>query len=492
MDTTANDRARPAGSPERRATGSVRFATVPVDATADLQPDIYYVNPCRHGLALTRGPSDAARVLEEAGTRPQALVGCDVIGPDMLRFFARLPAGVRGRFRLVRWPVPEASWADRYDLSGVVAVRGDVLLRYADVLEPGRPFDTVAALRQLLREAPEEVLSVDAPLRLLFDWDPYDGTGPLPSAPPPPSVSVIIPYRDRPDLMRDVLGSLAIQEGLERIELVLVDNQSDPDNRSAVEQTCGELMPSAPIHHLRYDHPFNHSAQSNMGAEAATGDVLLFLNNDARLRSPDVLARLAGWAMQPDVASAGPRFVDTAGELLSAGFEIYGDDRETAVVRESKARILTDDVRRTVGNSFACAAVSRPAWERIGPLDAQTFPADSNDADFAVRALSKGLRHIYVGDVEVVHAPGSSGRRDADKTMLRDLMRERHGDLMNWRDQAPRVAWRTKRIATPFRAAVDGARGRNRLLVALLAVLVWPLAVVGRTGRLLLRRADDD
>ena len=143
------------------------------------------------------------------------------------------------------------------------------------------------------------------------------------------------------------------------------------------------------------------------------------------------------------------------------------------MVRESRVPFLTKDVRSTPGNSFACAAVSRQAWSDIGELDAAAFPTDSNDADFAARALAKSLRHIYAGNVIVEHAPGSSGSRETDKVAIRERMRQRHGDLLRWQGLTPRQDWYRIRLRTPFGATMSKITGRRRRLTIMSVAFAW-------------------
>ena len=462
-----------------KSQGAVRVEIVAPDRRGEPDPETYYINPPGFGWLLPDAGDRVTTALSSLleGDRPRGLLGDDLVLTGAPGAMIRLPSGLTAKFRQLAWPIPDRFWVGRYDLSGACAVRGDVLHQAAG--ERGA-FDVESGLRRLVEEQATDVWKVEAPLRLVISRQypqPRGETPPTPIA--PRSVSAIIPYRDRPDLMRGVAASLARQRHLGSLELVLVDNQSDEACRRQVDALCAELLPDVPVRHLRYDAPFNHSVQSNMGAEAASGDVLLFLNNDVAFTAEDDVARLAAWASLPGVASCGPRIVDQSGTLMSNSFEIARTD--VAWIRESRTEALSRDVRLCIGNSFACAAVSRVAWNRVGPLDGEAFPADSNDADFAVRALRLGLDHIYAGDVEIVHETGGSGPRIADKEEIRALFRERNGDLVVWRHLAPEISLDMATVSLPF-WQVMSAVPIHRLPFVLVGACVIQL------GRLLSRR----
>lgn len=238
----------------------------------------------------------------------------------------------------------------------------------------------------------------------------------------PRKVSVIILYRDRVDLTLEAINSVLEQKIPGEIELVLVDNQSSPSTAAAIEKRLRTLPPHASYHMLRYDEDFNHSAQCNLGAEHASGEVLVFLNNDARFLESDGLDALSRWAALPRIASVGACIMD--GERrVGGGFRarrMPGAEVNSPV--EEAAGASAEVSRMTVGNTFACAAVSSVAFKAIGGLDPVHFPVGYNDVDYCLRACRDGWHHVNLAEVRVSHAVGASRSRvdeNAQKLALR-------------------------------------------------------------------------
>ena len=120
-------------------------------------------------------------------------------------------------------------------------------------------------------------------------------------------VSILIPFRDEPRLLRTCVDSLAATTSMHTsLELVLIDNGStDPETLTLVER----LADSPDVRVLTDPRPFNWAALNNAGALAARGDILVFLNNDIEARQSGWLSALCAQALRPDVGAAGARLL---------------------------------------------------------------------------------------------------------------------------------------------------------------------------------------
>ena len=128
-------------------------------------------------------------------------------------------------------------------------------------------------------------------------------------------VSVIIPTRDAPDVFGRCLKSIFEKSCHPNFEVIVMDNEtSDP--------TSLDLMKKYPVRRIPFPGQFNFSRANNEGAAAATGELLVFLNNDTEVITEDWLEHLTYYAEQPDVGAAG---VDAAREQRLRGRPREGD-----------------------------------------------------------------------------------------------------------------------------------------------------------------------
>lgn len=227
-------------------------------------------------------------------------------------------------------------------------------------------------------------------------------------------ISVAIPFRGRADLTLRCLHALAGQRLSGELELVLVDNQSEPEEAERILSGARRLVGEERVVSLAYDAPFNHSAQNNLAAHAATGEVLVLCNNDVMLKDPAALEQLAAWAMQPGLAWVGCRLEDPGRERGSYG-HIFGpasDDPFQPPLRENPDPAFSGLVHAAPGATLALAAIRRDLYLELGGLDEGGFPIGYNDVDLMLRASERGLGHLYLGHIDAEHRRGSSRTGD--------------------------------------------------------------------------------
>src|SRR5690606_2925195 len=170
-----------------------------------------------------------------------------------------------------------------------------------------------------------------------------------------------------------------------------------------------------------YCKPFQHSAQCNLAVAESLVDVVVFLNNDAAIQSPNAIQEMAAWAVAPGVGSVGERMVNPADRRETAGISLrlqptaYFD----SIVEEASDASLTPFEREMLANTLACAALSRAAFMAAAVLDAVSYRDGNNYLVFACRLILLCLRSVSLGHLCARHATGASrGRVDETSQMI--------------------------------------------------------------------------
>jgi GT2 family glycosyltransferase len=209
---------------------------------------------------------------------------------------------------------------------------------------------------------------------------------------PLPMSSLIIPSRNRPEFLADLVES--ILEGYEVPSEIVIVDQSDRPHPTlptlSTERSC----------EIRYikDGGRGCGRARNIGILAARHDILAFCDDDM-LAEPDWYDSLVG-----GIVEAGPRSVVT-GRVPPAPAERSGDFAPSTIVDELpvvyEGRIF-DDVLFT-GNM----AMYRSVVERIGLFDERLGPGarfpSSVDNDYGFRLLEAGYRINYVPQAILFH-----------------------------------------------------------------------------------------
>ena len=256
---------------------------------------------------------------------------------------------------------------------------------------------------------------------------------PLPD--PAPRVSVIIPTRDRAELLRVTLDGLFGSTDYPDIEVIIVDNDSrEPETRALLETYRGDPR----LRVVAAPGPFNFSDLSNRGAAAASGAVLLFLNNDIEVIEPGWLTELAAQATRPEIGAVGAkllypdRTVQHGGVVLGiggvAGHGHLGlpDDDPGYFAR----MVLVQEVSAVTG---ACLAMRAEIFREIGGFDAERLKVAFNDIDLCLRIRAAGYRILWTPFAKLVHHESKSrGPEDTPEKRARfqaetAVMQERWG-----------------------------------------------------------------
>jgi O-antigen biosynthesis protein len=213
-------------------------------------------------------------------------------------------------------------------------------------------------------------------------------------------VSIIIPTRDAPQILGRCLKTIFEKTTYPDFEVVLMDNDS-------ADPAALALMEQYPVRRIPFPGSFNFSRANNDGAAAASGDLLLFLNNDTEIVSEDWLQHLVYYAEHSDVGAVGAlllyenRTVQHAGVALgmrgTADHTMRGFQSDVDGYAGSLA--CAREVSAVTG---ACLMMRKSLFLEIGGFNEHFFTA-YQDVDLCLRVRERGLRVIYTPEAVVVH-----------------------------------------------------------------------------------------
>ena len=230
-----------------------------------------------------------------------------------------------------------------------------------------------------------------------------------------PSVTVIIPTRNRADLLRKCVEG-TLQADYSNFDIIIVDN--DSDEPESVEY-LRELAQSG-IKVMRVEGAFNYSALNNAAAAVAGGDLLCFLNNDVEMPETDWLSLLVQQAVRPDIGAVGGRLLYPDGTVQHAGVFIgigggAGHGHRFARHDEGgyfeRARLP----QRVSAVTAACLVVSKEKFLAVGGFDEVDFPVAFNDVDLCLKLNERGWQAFYEPRATLIHHESKSRGSDSTK-----------------------------------------------------------------------------
>lgn len=242
-------------------------------------------------------------------------------------------------------------------------------------------------------------------------WAPAAAVLAEPREPVP--ATVVIPTRNRADLLRRAVDSVIALTPPGSYQLVVVDNGSQD---TAALYVLDSLRRKRDILVVEEPGAFNFSRLVNRGAALARHDVVVLLNNDCEVLAPDWLARLTEHAIRPETGAVGARLLYADGRLQHAGIGIglggFAGHRDRGRPADHPGHLGRLRVPHEVSAvTAACLAVETRKYRELGGFD-EAFAVAFNDVDFCLRLDRAGYRNLLVPGVVLRHAESATRGRD--------------------------------------------------------------------------------
>jgi O-antigen biosynthesis protein len=213
-----------------------------------------------------------------------------------------------------------------------------------------------------------------------------------------PLVSIVVCSRNQ-GLFDHLLKAVDKTTGYRNYEVVLVEHRTSKPPFSFSLSAADRLI-RAP-----YFGPFNFSEMNNLGARAARGSILVFLNDDAEPLSPAWLEVLVAQLQRPEIGIVGARLTYPSGAIQHAGMALGLSDGAGHPGRglfRSDLFPWLDHTRDVSAVTGACLGIRREVFAQLGGFD-PLLPVNYNDVDVCLRARQRDYRVIYVAQAELLH-----------------------------------------------------------------------------------------
>jgi len=237
-----------------------------------------------------------------------------------------------------------------------------------------------------------------------------------------PRVTICIPITDRLDLLIPCLDSLALTSAGQAVDVIIGDTGSGRKTLAV----CAELGLAT----VTLPQPFSFSKACNAMAQAAQGEILLFLNSDTTAISPDWVERICEIRDDEIIGATlvypKTRRVQHAGVGVMRGAQWLqlsaykpprwhranselalwniGLGKQLETLQRKEARVMA------VTGAFLCT--TRKQFESLGGFD-EAFAVDLQDIDYCLRARAQGAEVICRRDIVFSHRHAASRGRYA-------------------------------------------------------------------------------
>ena len=216
-----------------------------------------------------------------------------------------------------------------------------------------------------------------------------------------PRVSIIIPT-DSASRAEACAGELSHQTDYPALEIVLVTN-------SALIPALSENVPAGTnVRFVAFDQPFNFSAKCNRGARAASGERLIFFNDDVESGQRDWIQNLIEPLENAQVGAVAPKMIYANGKIQHAGLVMGVRGLIGTAFHQWNSDSVdyfnfAQSMRNVSVLSGACLAMRREDFFRLGEFDETNTPISHSDSDLCFRIRQAGMRCVYTPFATMIH-----------------------------------------------------------------------------------------
>jgi len=218
-----------------------------------------------------------------------------------------------------------------------------------------------------------------------------------------PLVTVVIPSKDHPDILKRCIDSMREKTTYENYEILVIDNGSKEENKTVLEEMAGEKQ----FYYHYEPMEFNFSRMCNIGVSLAKGEYILLLNDDVEIMQNDWMEVMLGQAMQSHTGAVGAKLLYPDSDLIQ-----HVGITNMAVGPSHKLIGLSDGEDyyygrnrvsyNMIGVTAACLMIRKAIYETVGGFSEEIKVA-YNDADFCMKVREAGFYNVVRNDVILFH-----------------------------------------------------------------------------------------
>lgn len=256
------------------------------------------------------------------------------------------------------------------------------------------------------------------------------------SLPEQPLVSIIIPNHNHADDLRNLTASILEKSTYTNFEILIVENNSQEKATFDLYNSFRETDQRIRI--IEWNQPFNYSSVNNFAAESTSAEVLLFLNNDIEIITPDWIEQMLMHALRPETGTVGAKLLYPNDTIQHAGL-VVGIGGTAGHVHKGYHRDrvgyggLLKQVHNVSANTAACLMVRRKVFEMAGGFDPKYVLA-FGDVDLCLKIMENGFVNVWTPFAELYHHESKTRGYEVTREQKARFEHEKSIFRGRWRD----------------------------------------------------------
>jgi glycosyltransferase involved in cell wall biosynthesis len=213
-----------------------------------------------------------------------------------------------------------------------------------------------------------------------------------------PLISLIIPTRDRVEILKQCISSILERTSYQNFEILIVDNDSvEPQTLEYFKQI---QVSDDRVRVLPFPGVFNYSKINNWAVEKSRGELIGLINNDIEVISGEWLTEMVSHALRPDIGAVGAKLlypnetIQHAGVILGIG-GVAGHSHRYYSNNDQGYFSRLKLVQNYSAVTAACMVLRKELFHLAGGLDENNLKVAFNDVDFCMKITELGYRNLW-------------------------------------------------------------------------------------------------
>ena len=241
-----------------------------------------------------------------------------------------------------------------------------------------------------------------------------------------PLVSIIVPTRDKVELLKPCLDTLLEMTSYAPFEVIVVDNGSTDHAALAYLK---DIETDARVRVLSYPGAYNFSAINNFAVQKSAGSYICFLNNDTEVVDGSWLTEMMRQAIRPEVAAVGAKLLYEDGTIQHAGVivgigDAAGHAHRNLPNSEAGYFAQVHAAQFVTAVTGACLLVEKQNFDQVGGFDERDLAVAFNDIDLCLKLEHAGWHNVYVPHAVLIHHESKSRGKDHSPGQIDRYSRE--------------------------------------------------------------------
>lgn len=225
-----------------------------------------------------------------------------------------------------------------------------------------------------------------------------------------PLISIVIPSKNQYKVVKRCIESIYAKTSYKNFEIILVDTGSNDKRvlgwyKKLQERHSNFTLVDWP------EKPFSYARSCNEGARVARGELLMMLNNDTEVITPDWLELMAGEAQRKEIGAVGSLLFFPDGYHIQhagvgvglGGVAANSFSMMTLAQPMSQTQHLMINTRHNMTVvTAACLMIRKSLFDEVGGFD-EEFRVTYNDVDLCLRIYEKGYQNLYTPYARLLH-----------------------------------------------------------------------------------------